>query len=552
MGFWICLLGVLIVWCAWSHRNDPALVSLATSHAKAKTHVHEQAPSGATATDRDGDGIEDAAEIAAGLDPKRIDTDGDGKLDAEEGLEADRDGDGIIDALESAIEDSDLDGVTDEYDHQNTDPDNDSDDDGYGNGLEKAEGTDPLDARSLPADSDRDGIPDSIDADQAPITFAIVKKGGRVMLEGTFSGLAQIATLQEKIESVDGLTLENGKLLQDQHRDAGKSVEAVAALLPFFLGHYDDGAIRYEQGTLSISGKVKTDEEKSAMQALLDEHAGLIHYIDATSIEQPAPAAQPPKETQPTEAAEPVAFELTKKGSRFFLEGTFASIDQIAALQATLSDEGVLYENGALRQDEKRSDNGMVALVQKLIPHFAATYLNGSIRCDAKGVHVSGEVPSLDDRNTMRRLLAAHARGIDYDEDTTVAPPPAVSSEEKQAFLEEVGSILSQANITFESGSSRLTDEGKAIVERIGKILLAHPHIRVEIGGHTDSDGDDAANLVLSQFRVERVRKALTRQGIDPFRLRAKGYGETRPVSPNDTPENKAKNRRVEFTIIGE
>jgi outer membrane protein OmpA-like peptidoglycan-associated protein len=554
-GFWVCLLIALIVGCTWSHRNDPKLVeSLVATTGTIGATAHTPHAGAASAGDRDGDGLEDALEIAAGLDPHRIDTDGDGKSDAEEGLEADRDGDGVIDALESAIDDDDLDGVTDEYDDQNTDPDNDSDGDGFGNGLEKAEGTDPLDARSTPPDHDHDGIPDDIDADRAPIAFAIVKKGDRVMLEGTFSGLAQIATLQETIEQTDGIRLENGKLIQNQHRDAGRSVEAVAALLPFFLGHYDEGVIRYERGTLSIGGYVRTAEEKSTMQALLDEHAGLIHYIDATGVKAPeTQAASPePTERKPTVASEPIAFAVIKEGSHFRLEGTFGSIEQIAALQGALNDEGVLYENGSLRQEEGRNDNGTIDVVLKLLPHFTATYLRGAIRCDRDGLHVEGEVPSLDDRNTMRRLLAAHARGIDYDEHTAVTMPPEIPAEEKQAFLEEVGSILAQAKITFRSGSSRLTEEGKAVVKRIGNVLKAHPHIRVEIGGHTDSDGDDAANLALSQARVERVRKALTRQGIDPFRLRAKGYGETRPVSPNDTPENKAKNRRVEFTIIGE
>jgi outer membrane protein OmpA-like peptidoglycan-associated protein len=316
---------------------------------------------------------------------------------------------------------------------------------------------------------------------------------------------------------------------------------------------------------LSLSGEVATAEERKALNALLIEHAGLIHYVNDTRVAaDPQPATAHPTQTPSAErVSEPsskaqkaekgsIAFVLTKKGSVFTLEGTFADIEQIAALQHSLDDAGALYTNGTLKQDETLEGDRVIALTQKLIRPFVAEYVNGSIAYRDRVLTVSGEVLDANDKNMMGRLLAANARGVEYRNATTVVAPVAVSAEEKQAFLSEVGSILGEAKITFQSGSSRLTEEGKAVVERIGKILLAHPHIRVEIAGHTDSDGDDAANLALSQARVDRVRKALIKLGVDPFRLRAKGYGESRPLVSNDSAQNKAKNRRVEFNIIGE
>jgi len=72
--------------------------------------------------------------------------------------------------------------------------------------------------------------------------------------------------------------------------------------------------------------------------------------------------------------------------------------------------------------------------------------------------------------------------------------------------------------------------------------------VRVKIVGHTDSDGDDKLNLDLSKRRAESVKSALSGQfGIDASRLETEGAGESKPVAANDTPENKAKNRRVEL-----
>jgi outer membrane protein OmpA-like peptidoglycan-associated protein len=194
----------------------------------------------------------------------------------------------------------------------------------------------------------------------------------------------------------------------------------------------------------------------------------------------------------------------------------------------------------------------VIALTRKILPHFVRTYLHGKIVYDKGMLIVDGEVPDAAAKNTMTRLLAANATGTPYVNHTKVAEVPTLSEEERKTFRDEVGMVLDAAHITFESGSARLTPEGKATVEKIGEILLAHPSVRVEIAGHTDSDGDEAANLTLSQKRVDQVRKALSRQGIDPWRMRAKGYGESHPIAPNDTAENKAKNRRVEFNIIGE
>jgi outer membrane protein OmpA-like peptidoglycan-associated protein len=81
--------------------------------------------------------------------------------------------------------------------------------------------------------------------------------------------------------------------------------------------------------------------------------------------------------------------------------------------------------------------------------------------------------------------------------------------------------------------------------------LQENPTLRVEIAGHTDSDGSELYNLRLSQARAQAVVDYLVSRGISPDRLVARGYGESRPVAPNDTPENKQKNRRTELKILG-
>ena len=96
---------------------------------------------------------------------------------------------------------------------------------------------------------------------------------------------------------------------------------------------------------------------------------------------------------------------------------------------------------------------------------------------------------------------------------------------------------------------TELNDEARTELDEVVAFLLETP-VTVEIGGHTDSDGDEALNQSISQQRAEAVLEYLTGQGVPAESLTAVGYGETLPVAPNDTSENKALNRRIEFKTI--
>lgn len=112
--------------------------------------------------------------------------------------------------------------------------------------------------------------------------------------------------------------------------------------------------------------------------------------------------------------------------------------------------------------------------------------------------------------------------------------------------------ILSAAgNITFRSGSATLDASSEALLATLLDILQRCPGMVVEIGGHTDSDGPDDANLRLSDRRASAVAAWLIDQGADRLRLVTRGYGETAPLFPNDSAENRARNRRIEFRVVG-
>jgi outer membrane protein OmpA-like peptidoglycan-associated protein len=110
--------------------------------------------------------------------------------------------------------------------------------------------------------------------------------------------------------------------------------------------------------------------------------------------------------------------------------------------------------------------------------------------------------------------------------------------------------IVITEQIQFKTNSSEILAESENVLRQVADVLLRHPQIeRVEVQGHTDSTGTHARNMELSQARAESVRAWLVKSGVAAERLEAKGYGPDSPIRANDTPANRAKNRRVQFII---
>lgn len=110
--------------------------------------------------------------------------------------------------------------------------------------------------------------------------------------------------------------------------------------------------------------------------------------------------------------------------------------------------------------------------------------------------------------------------------------------------------IVSLDPILFASGSAVILDESLPVLDQTAAILLENPLGRVEIQGHTDTDGPADVNLELSQDRADAVRAYLVDAGVDESRMTAVGYGETElAVDPEESDEDKAANRRIEFRV---
>ncbi|HEY0032441.1 MAG TPA: OmpA family protein, partial [Devosia sp.] len=116
----------------------------------------------------------------------------------------------------------------------------------------------------------------------------------------------------------------------------------------------------------------------------------------------------------------------------------------------------------------------------------------------------------------------------------------------------QLAELSARNEILFRPGAAVIAPESGPALDELAADLAACPGAKVEVEGHTDADGDDQLNLALSVARAEAVIEALLARDVAAERLYALGYGETSPISNNDTPEGKRLNRRIVVKVSSE
>jgi len=114
----------------------------------------------------------------------------------------------------------------------------------------------------------------------------------------------------------------------------------------------------------------------------------------------------------------------------------------------------------------------------------------------------------------------------------------------------ELGAAVGEAPVAFAPGSAVIEADSRPVLDRLAEIFRRCEAGRIEIGGHTDSQGSEALNRALSQARAEAVLDAMLARGIRLDRLAARGYGEEQPIAGNATEEGRSLNRRIEFRAV--
>ncbi|NSX56197.1 OmpA family protein [Parasulfitobacter algicola] len=178
---------------------------------------------------------------------------------------------------------------------------------------------------------------------------------------------------------------------------------------------------------------------------------------------------------------------------------------------------------------------------------------NGAVIIQEDLVEIRGNTGNPDSRARISRLLAAKlGEAENYTIDVTYqeALDPVASLLDPEECVAEINGIQDIKKITFEPSSSTIDEDGLKTMEQIAEVLANCQATRIEIGGHTDSQGREEMNARLSRERAEAVRSELVALRTPPNRLVAKGYGEAQPIADNDTEAGREANRRIVFSLI--
>ena len=188
------------------------------------------------------------------------------------------------------------------------------------------------------------------------------------------------------------------------------------------------------------------------------------------------------------------------------------------------------------------------AMLKKLAPLFLALLLVGGI---LYLVRSCGNEPMNEAVQQAKEAMAK------------VSLPGGVElSVPEGAFNFKLAQFLADANdktlprtfvfdhLNFESAGTKVTPESEQTLKDLTAILKAYPAVNVRLEGHTDSTGAKEANKMLSQNRADAIRSDLVAGGVDTRRMETTAWGEEKPIASDDTEEGRAKNRRLEMTVL--
>lgn len=314
-------------------------------------------------------------------------------------------------------------------------------------------------------------------------------------------------------------------------RGAPARFEDAALLLIGQIGKLKDGKFTISDGDVALTGMSRELGGREALAAAL---AKLPDGFKVASNEVKAP----PYIFQAYK--DPVAVTVTLSGN--------VPDENIHAVVVGSSSRK--FFNEKVVDNLKNSIGAPTNFVNAVVPALGALsrLSTGTLVVSDRDIKISGDALYDAAAAQIRTGLAKDVpQGWQVKVDITVKP--AAAPVDPTVCQQLFSDLLGKAKIRFETGRSDLDRDSTGLLDRLVEITFRCPSANVEIIGHTDADGDAAANQVLSQRRAQAVVDYLVKAGLPADRFSAIGYGSTQPIAANDTGEGRAQNRRIEFVV---
>jgi OmpA-OmpF porin, OOP family len=314
-------------------------------------------------------------------------------------------------------------------------------------------------------------------------------------------------------------------------RGAPPRFDNAALLLLDLVGKLKDGKITLSDTKVSLSGMAREPGGREAIVAAL-KNLPEGFSVAANDVKAPPYIFQAYKD--------PVAVTLT-------LTGNAPDSNAHAALVAAA---GRKFFNEKVVDNLKESVGAPAGFGNAVVPALGALsrLSTGTLVVSDREVKLSGDALYEAAADQIRAGLGKDfPPGWQFKAEISVKPAaaPVDATVCQQLFSE----LLGKARIRFESGKADIVADSAGLLDRLIETALRCPTANIEIAGHTDTDGDEAANQGLSERRAQAVADYLIKAGLPANRFSAVGYGSTQPIAANDTDQGKAQNRRIDFVV---
>lgn len=288
------------------------------------------------------------------------------------------------------------------------------------------------------------------------------------------------------------------------------------------------------QQDVTLTGVVPDESVRERLLGDVAALRGVVRVVDQLSIVSSRPRVAPSAYT----------FEAAREAKQVVLSGFVPDDTRRASLvgraRATFAPLRVVDRLRLAPDPPANYDDVVEQGLSQL-----AQMPNGSFRFNGRRGVLSGIVRSAAEREDIEAGLAA--QGGELVARLRLSPEEESRRAQCESALDEA---LASGSIRFSTSSDVLRPGGEAVLDALATTLAACGDLTVRVEGHTDSAGDPAQNLSLSERRAETVRGELIARGVVAERLVAEGFGDQQPVSSNATRAGRAANRRIDLTVI--
>jgi len=372
-------------------------------------------------------------------------------------------------------------------------------------------------------------VKEEVKVEKKDISFKIDKSGDNLTINGVLNSKNDFSNLSSKYKN-----LKDGGLTYDQTAN-NPEVFGLVLHLNEVIDRFKNGYVEYQNGDLIVDGVVSSQSDKDIIESTLNSIKDL-RVSSNIVVDEPK-----------TDIEHVGKLSITKQGDVVTISGIFSSEKEIDDLVKLLKSKNLdVKKELCVVDSDLKEDNWKVPFV--LVLDDFINFTKGTIQFDKDTFSIIGETEIKGIKEDVADRLSKEEGDIKLVSDVVYHEPKPT----KEEIQEKVNSILKLKSVRFITATGTLLKESKVILDEVADILLQNPDIKVEIAGHTDSDGEAKSNLILSQHRADTVKKYLIKKGIKAENLKAIGYGEGKPLVKNNSERNKQINRRVEFIILGD